>query len=165
MKRSVKFAVLTFAVSILATTSIFATTLGTTNTNNVTANVAGGCVWDTPLTIAFGAYDPFAGTAITKNVTVAFRCVKKTNATDSYKVWFSKTGGNMLTVAGDTLAYTLTDSVGTALPTAAPGATPAGTPGVRGTNGFTFAVKGTVTANQDAAAGSYQDTVTVNIEY
>lgn len=164
MKRSVKLAVITFAVSVFASTSMFAATLTTTSSNNVTASVAGGCVWDTPLSIAFGAYDPFTGTAITKSATIAFRCVKKTNATDTYKVWFSKSGGNMLS-GTDTLAYTLTDSANAALPTAAPGAVPAGTPGVQGTNGFTFVVKGTVTANQDAAAGSYADTVQVNIEY
>jgi spore coat protein U-like protein len=163
MKRSIKLAVLTTVFSLFASTSIFATTVATTNNNNVTASVAGGCRWDTPLTIAFGAYDPWAGTALTQNATVAFRCVKKTNATDTYKVWFSKTGGNMLS-GTDTLAYTLTDGTNP-LPTVAPGATPAGTPGVGAGMGYTYAVVGVVTANQDAAAGNYQDTVVVNIEY
>ena len=113
----------------------------------------------------FGNYDPFAGAALTQTANVAFKCVKKTNATDSYKVWFSKTAGNM-TNGTDNLAYTLTDYANAALPTTAATATAvAGTAGVGAAAGYTFTVKGSVAAGQDVTVGSYQDTVVANVEY
>src|SRR6266550_8032514 len=127
MKRSVKLTILT-AVMILSATSMFATTVSTVNTNNVFTTVVGSCQWTTPLTMAFPNYDPFAVAATTQTTSVAFKCVKKTNATDSYKIWFSKTSGNMVNGANN-LAYTLTDNGGAALPTTAATSTAvAGTP-------------------------------------
>lgn len=164
MKRTIKFTVLAAAL-VMSAVPMFATTLGTTNNNNITATVTGGCQWVTPLTMAFGTYDPFSGTALTQTATVAFKCVKKTNATDTYKVWFSKTGGNMLS-GTDTLAYTLTDNGGSALPTTAAGSVAAaGTAGIGAAAGYTFIVKGSVAGGQDVAVGSYVDTVVANIEY
>jgi spore coat protein U-like protein len=164
MKRSIIIATLGM---LLVASSMFATTVGSTNTNNVTATVIGGCQWVTPLTMAFGNYDPLSGAALTQTTTVNFKCTKKTNATDTYKVWFNKTGGNMVN-AGNNLAYTLTDNGGTALPTTiATATTVAGTAGVGAGAGYTFTVKGNVAASQDvpAAATPYQDTVVANIEY
>ena len=163
MKRSI---IITVAVlSLLVTSSVFATTVGSANTNNVTANVVGSCKWITPLTMAFGAYDPFAGAALTQTATVNFKCVKKTNATDTYKVWFNKTAGNMSDGAGNNLAYTLTDNSNVALATtAATSVTVAGTAGVAGA-GYSYIVKGSVAASQDVPVGAYQDTVVANIEY
>lgn len=164
MKRSVKLMVVSAVLAMVAT-STFATTVSTTNNNNVTATVVGSCQWTTPLTMAFGNYDPFSGTALTQTTSVAFKCVKKTNATDTYKVWFSKTSGNMVNGANN-LAYTLTDSANNPLPTtAAASATVAGTPGVAAGAGYSYTVKGSVAANQDVPTGSYQDTVVANVEY
>lgn len=168
MKRSVLITTLVVAMSLVAS-SMFAVTVGSTNTNNVTATVIGSCKWITPLTMAFGNYDPFAGAALTQTATVTFKCVKKTNATDTYKIWFSKTAGNMSNISGpDLLAYTLTDNGGAALPTtAATSTTVAGTAGVAVAAGYNFIVKGSVAAGQDvsAYATQYQDTVVANVEY
>jgi len=163
MKRSL-IATATLAVSLFAL-PMFATTVPSVNTNNVTATVVGSCQWVTPLTMAFGTYDPFAAVANTQTTSVNFKCVKLTAAGDTYKVWFSKTSGNMLNGAL-TLAYTLTDSTGTtALPiTAGTAATVVGVPGLAGA-GYSYTVKGSITAGQDATVGAYSDTVTSNIEY
>ena len=163
MKRSVILATATLAVSLFAL-PMFATTVPSVNSSNVTANVVGSCKWITPLTMAFGSYDPFAAVATT-TTSVNFKCVKLTAAGDTYKVWFSKTSGNMLNGAL-TLAYTLTDSTGvTALPTTAgSAATVAGVPGLAGA-GYSYTVKGSIAAGQDATVGAYTDTVVSNIEY
>lgn len=164
MKRTIKATVL-MAIFVLAAVPMFATTLGTTNTNNITATVTGGCQWITPLTMAFGNYNPFSASALTQTATVSFKCVKKTNATDTYKIWFSQSGGNMSN-GTDSLAYTLTDNSNNPLPTTAASSTAvAGTPGVGAAAGFSFVVKGSVGAQQDVSTGSYQDTVVANIEY
>jgi spore coat protein U-like protein len=163
MKRSTILATATLAVSLFAL-PMFATTVPSVNSNNVTATVVGSCKWVTPLTMAFGNYDPFAGAATTQTTSVNFKCVKLTTATDTYKVWFSKTSGNMLNGAL-TLAYTLTDTGGAALPiTAGTAATVAGVPGLAGA-GYSYTVKGSIAAGQDATAGAYADTVVSNIEY
>jgi len=163
MKRSVILATATLAVSLFAL-PMFATTVPSVNTNNVTANVVGSCKWITPLTMAFGSYDPFAAVSTT-TTSVNFKCVKLTTVGDTYKVWFSKSGGNMLNGAL-TLAYTLTDSTGTtALPiTAGTAVLVVGVPGLAGA-GYSYTVKGSITAGQDATVGAYSDTVTSNIEY
>ncbi len=164
MKRSVKITVLTLALTFVAT-SIFAATASTSNNGNITATVIGSCQWITPLTMAFGNYDPFAGAALTQTATVEFKCVKKTNATDTYKIWFSKTAGNM-TNGTDNLAYTLTNSLGAALPTTAATSTAvSGTPGVGAAAGYSFVVNGSVAAAQDVSTGNYADTVVANVEY
>jgi spore coat protein U-like protein len=163
MKRSIKLSILT-AVMILSATSMFATTVATVNTNNVTTTVVGSCQWQTSLTMAFPNYDPFAVAATTQTTSVNFKCVKKTTATDTYKVWFSKTAGNMVNGANN-LAYTLTDNANAALPTtAATSVAVAGVPGVAGA-GYSFTVKGSIAPSQDVPTGLYQDTVVANIEY
>ncbi len=163
MKHSFKVTVLTAAI-MLAATSIFAATVSTTNNNNVTATVSGGCQWTTPLTMAFGAYNPLSGAALNQTTTVSFNCVKKTNASDTYSVFFSKTSGNM-TDGTDLLAYTLTDNLGNPLPTAGPGTTVSGTPGVGLGTGYTFTVKGSVAGSQNVEVGSYSDTVVATVNY
>jgi spore coat protein U-like protein len=164
MKRSVKLTILT-AVMILSATSMFATTVSTVNTNNVFTTVVGSCQWTTPLTMAFPNYDPFTVAATTQTTAVAFKCVKKTNATDTYKIWFSKTAGNMVNGA-NTLAYTLTDNSNNPLPTTALASTAvAGVAGVAAGAGYSFTVKGSIAGQQDVPTGLYQDTVVENVEY
>jgi spore coat protein U-like protein len=167
MKRSIKLAIVTLAVSLFSI-PMFAVTVGSTNTNNVTATIAAQCKWITPLTLGPTAYDPFAGaaTAIAPG-TLNFKCVKKTNATDTYKVWFNKTGGTMAGVAvpANTMTYTLTDNSGVALVTTVGTAvTVAGVAGVSGA-GYSYIVKGSIAAGQDLPVDTYQDTVIANIEY
>jgi spore coat protein U-like protein len=163
MKRSVKYAIVTLAVSLVSI-PMFAVTVASVNTNNVSATVVGSCQWVTPLTMAFPNYDPFAGAATTQTTSVNFKCVKLTKAGDVYKVWFSKTAGNMAN-GGNNLAYTLTDGVGVALPIVAGSAvTVAGVPGVAGA-GYSYTVKGSIAAAQDVPVGAYTDTVVANIEY
>jgi hypothetical protein len=171
MKRSVIISTLVVVMSFAAT-SMFATTVGSVNTNNVTANVVGTCAWVTPLTMAFGNYDPTSLVATTQTAALKFRCVKKTNATDTYKVWFNKTAGNMVSAGGpDLLPYTLVDNAtSNPLPTtAATATTVAGTAGVAAAAGYNFTVKGTIAIGQDVSAYGvaqpYQDTVVANIEY
>lgn len=164
MKHSVKALVIVAALALSAT-SVFATTVGTTNTNNISTTVTGSCQWTTPLTMVFPNYDPFAVAADTQTATVTFKCVKKTNPTDTYKIWFDKTGGTMVNGV-DTLAYTLTDASNNPLPTTAAGASVvAGTAGVGVAAGFSFTVNGSIGAQQDVPTGLYQDTVVANIEY
>ena len=163
MKRSAILATATLAVSLFALPT-FATTVPSVNASNVTATVVGSCKWITPLTMAFGSYDPFAATATTQTTSVNFKCVKLTAAGDTYKVWFSKTGGTMLNGAL-TLAYTLTDNAGIALPTTAgSAATVVGVAGLAGA-GYSYTVKGSIAPGLDATAGAYSDTVVSNIEY
>lgn len=166
MKHSVKLAVLTLTLSLVATSMFAAGTIFTpAGANNVTASVAGKCQFTTPFDMPFGAYDPFAGTGLTKSATIVFKCVKRTNATDNYLISFDKSGGNMTTTSGtDKLAYTLT-SGGGALPIGtAAGVAVTGTPGVSGA-GYSYTVDGAVASGQDVGVGSYQDTVIVTVQY
>lgn len=164
MKRTVIITLIACTVA-LTTTSLSAVTVASTNVNNVTATVTGGCQWTTPLTMAFGAYDPFAGAATTQVTSVSFRCVRNTNGTNTYRVWFNKTGGNMLSGA-NTLAYTLTNNAFAPLPTTiAASAVVAGVAGVGVGAGYSYTVRGSIAAGQDAVTGAYQDTVVANIEY
>ncbi len=164
MKRTVINTLIASFIALTAT-SLSAVTVSSTNVNNVTATVVGGCQWTTPLTMAFGNYDPFAGAATTQVTSVSFKCVKRTNATDTYKIWFNKTAGNM-TSGVNTLAYTLTNNALAPLPiTAAASTTVVGVPGVAVAAGYNFTVRGSIAPGQDIAAGAYQDTVVANIEY
>ncbi len=167
MKRSIKLTVLTVAMMLMAN-SMFAVTVPTTNTNNVTTSVVGSCRWITELVMAFPNYDPFAAAATTQSTSVLFKCVKKTTATDTYKIWFDKTGGNMANTVtpADVLAYTLSDSASNPLPTtAATALVVAGTPGIGVASGYAFTVNGSIAPSQDVPVGSYRDTVIANIEY
>jgi hypothetical protein len=165
MKRSVIISTLVVVMS-LAATSMFAVTVGSVNTNNITTTVTGGCKWITPLTMAFPNYDPLAVAATTQATSVNFKCVKKTNATDTYKIWFNKAAGTMVN-GTDNLNYTLTNAAFVAVPTTiATAATVAGVAGVAGA-GYSYTVNGSIAAGQDvsAAATQYVDTVVANIEY
>ena len=163
MKRSIKFIVLAVALTLVSS-SMFAQSVSTTNNNNVTASVTGSCRWITPLNLAFGAYDPLAVADDTASATIEFRCIKRTNATDTYRIWFSKTAGNMV-AGGDNLAYTLTNG-GVALPTtAATAIAVAGVAGIGAGAGYTFTVDGNAVAGQDVGVGNYVDTVVVTVEY
>jgi len=165
MKRSVNYIILIIALTLVSS-SMFAQSVSTTNVDNVTAAVVGSCRWITPLTMAFGNYDPLAVPPTTASATIQFKCVKRTNPTDTYMIWFSKTAGNMVSGA-DNLAYTLTNAgTGAALPTtAATAIVVAGTAGIGALAGYNFTVDGSVAAGQDVGVGAYVDTVVVTVEY
>ena len=165
MKRSVIISTLVVVMS-LAATSMFAVTVGSVNTNNITTTVVGSCKWITPLTMAFPNYDPLAVAATTQSTSVNFKCVKKTNATDTYKIWFNKSAGTMVNGV-DNLNYTLTNAAFVAVPTTiATAATIVGVAGVAGA-GYSYTVNGSIAAGQDVSAAltQYVDTVVANIEY
>jgi hypothetical protein len=161
MKRSVILATATLAVSLFALPMFATTTVSSVGTNNVTATVVGSCKWSTPLAMTFGPYDPFAVAATTQSTSVNFRCVKQTNGTDTYKVWFNKPGGTM----SGGLIYTLTDSLGAGVKTSAGSAATivGGASGLAG--GYTYVVNGSIAPGQDVPAGANTDSVTSNIEY
>jgi len=153
----------TLAVSLFAL-PMSATTVPSGNGSNITTTVVGSCKWITPLTMAFGSYDPFAAAPTTQTTSVKFKCVKETEIGDTYKVWFSKTSGNMLNGAL-ILPYTLTDAGNVALPTTAgSAATVAGVAGVAGA-GYSYTVKGSIAPGLDVTVGAYSDTVVSNLEY
>lgn len=162
MKRSVIISTLVVLMSLVATSMFAVTVPSPVNPNNVTATVVGSCKWTAPFTIAFGSYDPFAVAPTTTTATVNFKCVKKTQATDTYQIWFNKTAGNMAG-GGDVLAYTLT-SGGVALPLVGAPVTVFGAPGVLGA-GYSFVVDGSIASGQDVVVAAYADTVIANIEY
>jgi hypothetical protein len=165
MKRSVIISTLVVVMSLVAT-SMFAVTVGSVNTNNITTTVVGSCKWITPLTMAFPNYDPLAVAATTQSTSVNFKCVKKTNATDTYKIWFNKSAGTMVNGV-DNLNYTLTNAAFVAVPTTiATAATIVGVAGVAGA-GYSYTVNGSIAAGQDVSAAltQYVDTVVANIEY
>ena len=165
MKRSVIISTLVVVMSLVAT-SMFAVTVGSVNNNNITTTVVGSCKWITPLTMAFPNYDPLAVAATTQSTSVNFKCVKKTNATDTYKIWFNKSAGTMVNGV-DNLNYTLTNAAFVAVPTTiATAATIAGVAGVAGA-GYSYTVNGSIAAGQDVSAAltQYVDTVVANIEY
>jgi spore coat protein U-like protein len=166
MKRSVQYIILTVALTLVSSSLFAQGSVSTTNANNVTAAVVGSCRWITPMTMAFGNYDPLAVPPTTASAGIQFKCVKRTNATDTYRIWFSKTAGNMVS-GGDNLAYTLTNAgTGLALPTtAATAIAVAGTAGIGALAGYNFTVDGSVAAGQDVGVGAYQDTVVVTVEY
>ncbi len=165
MKRSVKFAIVTLAVSLFSI-PMFAGTVASSNSSNVTAMVVGSCQINTPLTMSFGNYDPFSGTAKTATMTVTFKCVQKTNATDTYTIWFSKASSNMVNGTNN-LAYTLTDSSSNPVSTTTPGTNTnvTGSSGVGATKGYSYVVNGSIAPGQDVPVGAYADTVVTNVNW
>jgi spore coat protein U-like protein len=90
MKRSV---LSLLAVTFLATTSAFAGSASTTNTNNITASVAAKCTIGA-FSIAFGAYDPFSVTPLDQSGTVTINCTKGTSGIVSFDLGVNASGVN-----------------------------------------------------------------------
>jgi len=165
MKRSIKLMVLTVALALTATTSMFAGSIAVGNANNIQTTVVGSCQWTSGFAMTFPNYDPFSGTADTQTTTVSCKCVNKTNATSSYLICVSKAGGNMVNGANN-LSYSLTEGGWAALKTSAATAVAvAGTPGIGALAGYTYTVNGSIAPSQDVPTGLYQDSVVAHVEY
>ena len=150
MKR-LSISVKAIVVATMACAAGLATAAGSTNLA-VSATVNGVCKFSaTSQPLAFGAIDPSLTSNVTTTAAVKYKC---TNKTSSGGITGIAGPHNMTTTASDLLAYTLTIA----------GDTGAGTG--FGTNGdLTATVTGTITAlqYQGAVAGSYTDTVVLNI--
>ncbi len=118
----------------------------------VSATVSAKCKFSalsTPL--AFGTIDPSLGTDATVSASVLYRCTKGTLSTG-----ITASGGTSRTMTGaGNLPYTL----------AITGGTGTGTGFGAGGSDLTATVTGTISATdyQTAAAGSYSESVTLNI--
>jgi spore coat protein U-like protein len=140
---------------------------------NVTSSVVSSCTLLSAPTLAFGPYDPVAGTAVTGTTTLSIQCTKGTplkialdagsndgSTSDAYNRMKGGTGG------ADLLTYQLqgTDSSGTLTQwnqkTLDFGVS------ANNTSAQTITINGTITAGQNAVSvGSYTDTVTATINY
>lgn len=137
-----------------------------TDTMAVTATVQSACVVSaTPL--AFGTYNPVAGTNLDATATLNVTCTQGTG----YNVGLSAGGGSSatttvrkLTSSGNTLNYALysdsgrTTNWGNTVSTD----TVAGTAGASAT---AYTVYGRIPGNQNTTAGAYTDSVTVTVTY
>jgi spore coat protein U-like protein len=150
-----------------------ATAATKTGTFKVTSSVVSSCTLLSAPTLAFGPYDPVAGTAVAGSTPLSIQCTKGTpllialdagsndgTTPDAYNRMKGGTGG------ADILTYQLqgTDSSGSLMQwnnkTLDFGlSTDNGTP-------KTITINGTITAGQNAVSvGSYTDTVTATINY
>lgn len=125
---------------------------GGTTTLAVTANVSGVCKFSAASTpLSFGTIDPSGTTDATVSASVVYRCTKDTPSTG-----ITASGGTSRTMTGaGNLPYTL----------AITGGTGTGTGFGTGGSDLTATVTGTIAATdyQTAAAGSYSESVTLNI--
>jgi spore coat protein U-like protein len=123
----------------------------------VSANVAASCSISAVDAIAFGAYDPTAGSAVDATGGMTFRCVKNT----SYKTFI--TGTRSMTGGGDTLNFGLySDSDRSA--------TYGSDNTVSATNSSNNApvntsIYGRIPADQNVGVSAYTASLTATIEY
>src|ERR1700737_939549 len=168
MKRSALFLA---GLSLVVATSAFAGTASTANVNNITANVSPKCTIGA-FSIAFGAYDPFAGASLNQNGTVTIICTKGTSGTVSFDLGINASGvvRRMKDTGAGTnfLTYEVyTDAAHTtvwnAVNTVALG------PAVSKNTALTATAYGQVAAGQDVQAGaaglSYQDTLVATVTF
>jgi spore coat protein U-like protein len=172
MKTMIRLTVIAALISIASPT--LALSVG--GTFPVTATVPRTCVFQTGVVgpLAFGTYDPIAGTDKTGLTTFQFRCTKLTpytvelnDGTNSLVVGVRRMAGP----SGGFLTYGLFQDSGAAT-----------TPWATGTNaldgGFfapdalpvgatvkTHTVYGRILGGQDQPEGSYSDTVTISVIY
>jgi len=129
-----------------------------TNTLNVTASVTGTCKFNSagPSTLAFGAIDPSSATNATATTNVTYRCTKGTTSsvTTDNGSNYSAPNKRMKDSGTNYLVYS----------TALVGGAQVGI-GHGAGNDLTLTVNGTVAVAdfQNAAAGSYTDTVVLTI--
>jgi spore coat protein U-like protein len=138
---------------------------GGTNTITVSASVTGTCVVNTTTsTLAFGTLNPATGGTVSVAGSAAtFRCTNGTPYTVSSDdgLWFSSTGGanNRMKLSTATDCTTATNCIRYTLTSATSGT------GTGMTNNISFNVNGqtTLADYQNAAAGSYADTVVLTV--
>jgi spore coat protein U-like protein len=162
-----KRAVLMVGLSLLVSTSAFAGSASTTNTNNITALVAAKCTIGA-FSIAFGTYDPFSATPLDQTGTVTINCTKGTSGVLSLNLGANPLGvvrrmqdvgttGNFLTyeIYNDATRTTVWNAVNTV--TLGPSASK--------NTALTATAYGRVLAGQDAAVLSYQDTLVATVTF
>src|ERR1700736_3071277 len=164
MKRSVLSLA---ALSMIVATSALAGTASTANVNNITASVAAKCTIGA-FTMAFGAYDPFAGAPLDQTAVVSINCTKGTSGTVSFDLGVNASGAvrRMKDTGAGTnfLTYEIyTDAAHTivwnAVNTVSLG------PSVLKNTALTATAYGRVPNGQDAAVMSYQDTLVATVTF
>jgi len=173
MPIQVKKSAAALAASIMVAGGSNAIAATQTNTFQVTANIPAACTFATTTTgnLAFGTYDPFAGTALTASTQVEVRCVRGTAYqvglnTGTYGAEATSTSRSMVGATnGEYLEYEIYSDAGR---TTVWGNTP-GTDTVDGTaaNFSTISIDayGSIPAGQDKATDNYSDTVTITVNY
>jgi spore coat protein U-like protein len=158
-------------LSLLVTTSAFAGSAATVNTNNITASVAPKCTI-AAFAIAFGGYDPFAAAPLDQTGTVSINCTKGTSGVISLNLGANAAGavrrmqdaggaGNYLTyeIYSDATRTTVWNAVNTV----------ALGPSASKNTALTATAYGRVAAGQDAQAGAaglnYQDTLVATVTF
>ncbi|MDD2720217.1 MAG: spore coat U domain-containing protein [Gallionella sp.] len=145
-----------------------------TTTFGVTATVANNCTISSAAAIAFGAYDATSGAAATGSGSVVVRCTKGTAITVALDQGLNAGVGStctaparQMTAGGvDRLGYALySDAAMTAVWGCTAGTNTVGSTSVSAATLMTLPVYASVPASQDVSAGSYADTVTVNITF
>lgn len=142
-----------------------------TNNLSVTASVKASCAVDAA-SINFGAYDPIADSGRTSQTNLKITCTKGHPATISLSNganYTAATGRQMADGNGNFVAYDLYQggfpgAGGTRFGTAA-GETLAYVGAGKTQDTSSVTVYAAIGSGQDAAAGTYTDTVTININY
>lgn len=147
-----------------------------TTTFGVSATVANNCIINSAAAIAFGAYDTTSATPLAGSGSVVVRCTKGTAITVALDQGLAAAAGSTCTaparqmaISGggtDRLAYALySDAAQTAVWGCTAGTNTVASTSVSASTLMTLPVHAGVPAGQDVAAGSYADTVTVNITF
>ncbi|HUD27902.1 MAG TPA: spore coat U domain-containing protein [Novosphingobium sp.] len=137
-----------------------------TDTMAVTATVQSSCIVSAgPL--AFGTYNPVAGTNLDATATLNVTCTQGT----AYNVGLNAGGGagatttvRKLTSSGHTLNYALYSDSGRTTNWGNTVSTDT-VPGTAGLTATAYTVYGRIPANQNTTAGAYTDSVTVTVTY
>lgn len=138
---------------------------------SVTASVTQSCRVKTTSPVAFGSYDPLdthssTGSDLDGSGSVTVACTKGYIPTIGLNLGLNASGSTRrMKVGSEYLTYELYKEVGRTNVWGNSGAdlfTPSSAPGSTGT---AYDVYGRVPKGQDAAAGSYTDTVTVTVNY
>lgn len=154
------------ALVILAAAGVamLSSTANAQATFTVSATVTENCtVGASPL--AFGTYDTL-GAAVTGSTTLSIRCTRGTGATISLDNGSNATAGGVRRMASGTterLAYDLFQDSSYSTPWGSGGTALPWNATDRATH--TQTIYGRIPENQDVAPGTYQDTITVTVNY
>jgi spore coat protein U-like protein len=142
-----------------------------TSTVAVSGSVNSSCLTPTTANLGFGSYNPLAAAAKTATTTISVVCTYSTPLTVSLSAGTTTGGsiGQRLMVrsgAANTLRYNLytSSAYSTVWGNGTTGSTVHGT-GAGMNTSVAFTVYGQIPANQNVPVGTYNDTITVTIEY
>jgi spore coat protein U-like protein len=160
--RIVTLVLLAAAVVVLAAGTAQAQTL---NGNfQVTASVAKSCTMTAPASLAFGAYDSFTQAQVDAQANLTIRCTRATVASISLSDGGNFVGTRRMAVGSEYLGYELYSN---STRTQRWGSSGAEIFAWTATNSSStnLPIYGRIPASQDAAAGAYQDTIQVTVNY